>query len=277
MKLSQEQVATILAERDAVSARELGRRFGVKHETIRRVLAQHGVAPLRERQPEGQWATVRGFPDYVVSDRGEVWSLRRKVLLSTKVQNPGGYLSVTLDVDGRSSSQLVHRLVLLSFVGEPPEAGMQCAHEDGVVANCALSNLSWKTPKANAADKRRHGTHLEGERAFCARLMDAQVQEIRERRAMGVHGADLAREYGVSPTEIARIVRGKVYRHVETHDVPSYRGEHHVLSKLTDDKVREIRRRAAAGESVRDLGRAFSVHYMTIKSAVDRKTWRHVD
>lgn len=54
-------------------------------------------------------------------------------------------------------------------------------------------------------------------------------------------------------------------------------GENANSAVLTEAKVREIRQRHAAGESYRALARAFGVDRGTIKSAVTRETWRHVE
>jgi len=54
------------------------------------------------------------------------------------------------------------------------------------------------------------------------------------------------------------------------------RGTQQGTSKLDDEKVREIRRRAAAGSSLLSLAQEYHVSWPTIKDAVSRKTWRHV-
>jgi hypothetical protein len=55
------------------------------------------------------------------------------------------------------------------------------------------------------------------------------------------------------------------------------RGTNHPKAKFTDDQVREIRRRSAAGESQRQLARAYSVGKNTIQCIVEGVTWRHVE
>lgn len=54
-------------------------------------------------------------------------------------------------------------------------------------------------------------------------------------------------------------------------------GTAHHASKLDDDKVREIRRRYAAGERQVPLAREFGVAQGIISDVVRRKTWRHVE
>jgi len=55
------------------------------------------------------------------------------------------------------------------------------------------------------------------------------------------------------------------------------RGEHHPKAVLTEQLVREIRTRAAAGESPRTLARIFGVHRGTVRQVVNRRTWREVE
>ena len=60
------------------------------------------------------------------------------------------------------------------------------------------------------------------------------------------------------------------------HNGTQVRGITHGCAKLTDDKVRDIRKRRAAGESLSVLAIEHGVHKGTISSIVRRKTWKHV-
>lgn len=55
------------------------------------------------------------------------------------------------------------------------------------------------------------------------------------------------------------------------------RGERQGLAKLTDEKVREIRRRYACGESATSLAWQYGVTRNAITSAATRLTWKHVE
>ena len=56
----------------------------------------------------------------------------------------------------------------------------------------------------------------------------------------------------------------------------SVRGSNHPHAKLTEDAVRDIRKRFSQGDTSSTLGRQYSVTKETILSVVHRKTWRHV-
>jgi hypothetical protein len=57
---------------------------------------------------------------------------------------------------GVKGQQLVHRVVLETFVGSCPD-GMECCHLDDVKTNNKLVNLRWDTHDANVVDKVRNG------------------------------------------------------------------------------------------------------------------------
>lgn len=53
-------------------------------------------------------------------------------------------------------------------------------------------------------------------------------------------------------------------------------GERHVLAKLTESAVREIRVRHANGAAISALAREYSVSRATVRSALSGTTWKHV-
>lgn len=53
-------------------------------------------------------------------------------------------------------------------------------------------------------------------------------------------------------------------------------GTRHHNSRLTEDNVREIRRRAADGETQREIARRFSITQPAVGYIVRREQWRHV-
>jgi hypothetical protein len=91
--------------------------------------------------------------------------------------------SVCVDLhkgDGSRKRFLVHRLVLLAFVGPCPE-GMECRHfPDRDVTNNNLDNLQWGTKEENAADKVIHGTTNRGSRCGSARFNEVLVEKVRK-------------------------------------------------------------------------------------------------
>lgn len=167
------------------------------------------MAPLIE-----EWQEIPQYPKYEVSNWGRVRRLEpyRSTIVG-KLLKPdrqrGGYLLFRLG--GKAVS--AHRLVAMTFIGPPPTAIHLAAHGDGIRSHNWPGNLSWKTPKENAADRVRHGTAPVGEKNPRAILSDIQVQLIRARAAfLGESKAGLSRLFNVSDTHIGRIITGEMRR-----------------------------------------------------------------
>lgn len=109
-----------------------------------------------------EWRGVPGWPRYEVSDIGRVKRRagvgRRFTRLLSPKFSPKGYMRVTLCSGGVAKGFTLQRVVALAFLGPAPSSRHEVAHLDGVKANCAATNLAWKTPKEDAMDKWLHGT-----------------------------------------------------------------------------------------------------------------------
>jgi len=152
-------------------------------------------------------APVPGYPKYLVTDHGHIWSSRSGKFLKP-IRDRNGYLYVHL----HSRAMFVHRLVLLAFVGPCPE-GYQTRHLNGEPADDRLMNLVWGTKAENDKDRIRHGTQarFQGERNHSAKLNDEKVRQIRQ---LPYSQRQKARMFGVSPRTIRNILRGEKWKHV---------------------------------------------------------------
>lgn len=114
------------------------------------------------------WNQIPGWPNHDVSDLGRIrsWKSSRSAnsrkpavprILKTQRAKHGGYLTINPGDCELRGTQLVHRIVLLAFVGPCPE-GYECRHLDGDRTNNRLSNLKWGTAAENTQDKIAHGT-----------------------------------------------------------------------------------------------------------------------
>ena len=154
-----------------------------------------------------QFAPISGYPDYLASRDGRIFSL-----LTGRFMKPWRHASGHLYLElrnhvGARTNIPVHQLVLLAFVGPRPE-GTETCHRDGNPENNRLANLYWGQRTANIEDYCRvHGRHWE------ARLTLAQAAAIRaEYTGRRGEQAYLAEKYGVSRYVINDIVNGKTYR-----------------------------------------------------------------
>lgn len=96
-----------------------------------------------------EWREIDGFPNYMVSNTGEIKSLnynktgKEKVLIPHKLSN--GYLGINLyDNDKKSCYLLIHRLVAQAFLPNP-----RCSHKYNLNygnRNSKLSNSLTNNP-----------------------------------------------------------------------------------------------------------------------------------
>ena len=170
-----------------------------------------------------------GIPSYWVTDKGRIFSCKRKKphQMSTYYDGRGskrgikdkGYEKVGLSTETRKSKRFaVHILVWEAFNGHRPE-GMQVCHNDGDNRNNTLLNLRLDTRKNNCADRRKHGTENLGEKCGTSKLTNEQALEIYRRASSGKEKlADIAREFDVRPNTVSAIIKnGQNWSSITNH------------------------------------------------------------
>ena len=182
------------------------------------------IAPPLPECPE-EWRDMPGFEGrYAVSNHGRVKSLPHTTVRRNpsgtyaqqysgrmlKISLAGTYQYISLRKEGKGVSLFIHRLVLRTFVGEPPD-GHEACHHDGNPVNNHLANLRWDSPINNHADKKRQGTQARGERIGNAKLTADQVRAIRDDPRPTVV---VARAYGMTHRNISLIRLRKTWKHI---------------------------------------------------------------
>lgn len=158
---------------------------------------------------------IRVLPRVIVKPHSNTGEMR-EFHYAGRVLNPakrkGGYLSVTLGIDGKDHTCSVHRLVLMAFGGPCPD-GMVCCHNNGDASDNRPENLRWDTPYNNNQDRKKHGNYAAGETHPMAKLTWNMVSNARRRCSTNT---ELMRELGVSRSQAHRIRTGESWR--ETSD-----------------------------------------------------------
>ena len=102
------------------------------------------------------WKPVTGFEEhYLVSDSGQVWSLRRHKALRPNIDRYG-YEVVGLSLNGKVHHRTVHRLVAQAFLPNPHNLPT-VNHINEVKTDNRATNLEWMS----VADNDNHGTRNE--------------------------------------------------------------------------------------------------------------------
>lgn len=156
---------------------------------------------------------VERLPRYVKTKNGSYRLHQGRISFGGK--QSGGYKTLQMAAEGRFERRSVHELVCTLFNGPRPNSFSQVRHLDGSKDNNKASNLAWGTAKDNAEDREQHGTDPKGERAGNHRLSEADVLAIRA-AYVPKYGSltALARQYGVTPTQILHIVKRRQWAHI---------------------------------------------------------------
>ena len=104
-----------------------------------------------------KYLPIEGFPDYLITSQGRVFSLKYGKLKELKPRiNRDGYLDVPLYKNGKQYRKFIHQLVAQAFISNPynkPEVN----HIDEDKTNNHVSNLEWMTHMENL----NHGSRNE--------------------------------------------------------------------------------------------------------------------
>jgi len=109
-----------------------------------------------------QWKEINGYPDYAISDDGQVKSIRFNRLLKPSRNGKGGdgYQYINLIKNGIKKTTAVHKLVIEHFGSPKPDEHFIIDHKDTNKINNKNSNLEWVSIQENtlryyANDKER--------------------------------------------------------------------------------------------------------------------------
>ena len=94
------------------------------------------------------WKEIKDFPNYSVSDKGEIKNNKRNKKLSI-AYNQDGYAIVQLWKNNKGYMRRVHRLVLEAFLPIEDSEKYEVNHKDCNIKNNSLDNLEWCTSKEN--------------------------------------------------------------------------------------------------------------------------------
>ena len=158
--------------------------------------------------------------NYSVSNLGRVRNDKTKKFLAPRDLH--GYKRVAIYVDNKATDLRIHRLVAMAFIPNP-ENKPQVNHINGNRSDNNVTNLEWCTNSENQIHAYKtglRGTESNSESARGTRnpnckLSEKDVQDIRIK--LKTHtGAELARQYNVTPSTISNIKNSKKWKHLQS-------------------------------------------------------------
>lgn len=155
------------------------------------------------------WKKITDFPDYEISNQGEVKNNKGKILKS-RVDDLG-YKSVNLYYAPYKHSLVrIHRLVAKSFIDNPNNYDV-VNHLDCNRKNNCVSNLEWTNKSGNAIHAVGNGlwNAKKGSESGVSKLTEEQVKIIKKRLFQGESYIEISKDYSVHMTTIYSIWKGK--------------------------------------------------------------------
>ena len=172
------------------------------------------------------WKDVIGYEGiYEVNNLGIIRSVerldnsghKRKSKILGLVADRDGYIKVHLCLQGKARYHFVHRIVATAFI-DNPERLPQINHKDENKANNKVENLEWCTAKYNINYGKRNilvSESLYGEKAHSSKITQKDVDKIRkqyESRSKENNMKKLAKQYGISESQVWRIINNKRWK-----------------------------------------------------------------
>ena len=139
------------------------------------------------------------YKDYLISELGEVLSIKYNKFRILKPYSTGKYLCVWI----KGKSKKIHKIMEEVFFDNPD--GKQINHKDGIKTNNRKDNLELLTPKENVI----HAFEVLGRKPSKGnlRITDKQVNSIVNYKSNGYSNASIGRLVGFSDVHIGRILK----------------------------------------------------------------------
>jgi hypothetical protein len=161
-------------------------------------------------QNEEIWKVIPSFPNYAVSNLGQVKRLTKasntypgKILKQSVATN--GYLYVSPSCIKR----MVHCLVAEAFIGERP-SGYVINHKDFDITNNKVENLEYCTQKENLEHSIDHRPY--GDSHKNTKYGEKVVREVKLMLQQGKKQVDIAKAVNMSKQLVNNIATGKAWK-----------------------------------------------------------------
>jgi HNH endonuclease len=171
-----------------------------------------------------EWRVIPSFPDYSASSWGRIkrtavviagWgAIQHRAGTLKQRALPRGHMQVTLSMNNKRATCLVHRLVAEAFLPPPPPDKNCVCHRDDTPSNNRPENLFWGDRPDNSQDMVSKDRQAKGERVAGSKLTADDVMDIRRLYADGADQRDIAALYGIAQSNVSLIVTRATWKHV---------------------------------------------------------------
>jgi hypothetical protein len=157
------------------------------------------------------WKKVKGYEDYLISNFGNVKSIKfgKEKLLKDRPKK--GYKQIVLYSEDKIPKYfLIHRLVALHFI-ENKNNHKIINHKDCNKSNNYFYNLEWCSNKENTNHALKNNLIPKGENHKLFKIKDIEIKEIRFLYKNKIYNqCELAKIYNTAQNYISKIVNNKI-------------------------------------------------------------------
>ena len=135
--------------------------------------------------------------------------------------NRHGYLRCHLYLStSRKSDVMVHRVIALAFLGEPPSPLFEVDHLSTVKSDNRVENLEWVSRESNMGRSFARGTHTSVIHEYRgpkrrsmhkAKLSPDEVRAVHRARMAGAELSEIAAEFTITVSNASMICAGKTW------------------------------------------------------------------
>ena len=174
------------------------------------------------------WLDILGFENYMISNKGRVWSKTRVIkgaynsrrlkigqIIPFHKGDRGYYIINLTSKNGKKKTKYKHRLVAEAFIPNPLNKP-QVNHINGDKLNSDIDNLEWCTASENclhAIETSLYSRQKIDKISYKKRkLTSSQVEDIKKKYRSGqATQGQLSIEYDISQSTISDLINGKRY------------------------------------------------------------------
>lgn len=153
--------------------------------------------------------------NYFAGSDGNIYSNFRNKFkkLRKGIQSTGKYYFVNIVLNKKRITQRVHRLICITFNGNPPTNKHTCSHLDGNWKNNKPNNLLWETYSENHQRKKLHGTDDTGIKNSRAKINLSTLKKIRKMLLSKQYThLEIGKKFNLNRVFITKIARGHRYK-----------------------------------------------------------------
>lgn len=99
---------------------------------------------------------IPGYPDYLATEDGKVFSVKRNKWLKNTLMTIGYYATTLRDANNNQKTVYVHRIVAMTYL-ENPENKATVNHINGIKTDNRIENLEWATYSENSKHAHKMG------------------------------------------------------------------------------------------------------------------------